>query len=427
MNTGRSLGLILLFLALFVLFYFAGDYMLAATLKDMRAEGLIPGTEETWRARAGLLKTVPGVIGIVLSIVWGVLADKIGRPRLVFLLGMVMGLGFVAIGASSSYLLLFLAMTIMAIAKIGIGPVVYAMVSDVTPPEKRGVGFAAYYAATVLGFIVGLVMGGILFYWRTAYYLTGILVIGFAVPLYLLTRTVTIGFSEQEPAGASAYSFRGALRAAMNRTVLLMMAQILPWTIPWGFITVFAVDYIMTRWGLSKELASLILAVSALSIAVGHVVGGKWADKLVSKGDILGRVRVSVIGIIVGYMAMIGMLAYPYPYGSTRILDLIPPTLLALVGLMFTTFAYPNISSVISECVRPEYRGTVFAFYNILNTLGWAIGPTLYGALVATLMSIGVAEKEALMYAAIALTSLWLASLTVWILLKNTYPRDRIS
>lgn len=426
MSRSIDLRLILVFLALFVLFYFAGDYMLAATINDMHREGVIPGDEKTWRARAGLLKTLPGAVGISLSIVWGILADRIGRPRLVFMLGLVMGLSYALIGSAGSYLVLLLVMTLLSIAKIGIGPVVYAMVSDVTPPEKRGIGYAAYYAASVIGFIVGLVFGGILFYWRTAFHLVGLLVVLFAVPLYLLTRGITIGYAE-DTVGRVEYTLRGALRAGMSKTVLLVMLQILPWTIPWGFITLFAVDYIMTRWGLSKELASGILALAAVSIAVGHIVGGKWADKLVSGGDALGRIGVSIIGIIVGYLAMIGMLVYPYPYGSTRLTDLLPPTLLALVGLMFTTFAYPNISSVISECVRPEYRGTVFAFYNILNTLGWAIGPTLYGALVAALMDAGLAEKTALMYAAVTLTSLWLVSLATWVIMRRTYPRDKIA
>jgi len=120
------------------------------------------------------------------------------------------------------------------------------------------------------------------------------------------------------------------------------------------------------------------------------------------------------------------MFIYPYPYGSTSLSALLPPVILALTGLLFTTFAYPNISSVISDCVRPEYRGTVFSIYNILNTAGWATGPALYGILVKYFMN-SYPERTAIMYAAVGLESLWLISLAIWLLVAKTYPRDRIS
>ncbi|ADI31681.1 MFS transporter [Staphylothermus hellenicus] len=416
---------ILLTLALLVLSYFAGDYMLAAVIDPMYREGIIPGTAATWRTYAGLLKTIPGFVGLALTIVWGVLADKIGRPRLLFILGITMGVSLALVGFAMNYIYLLLVLTIFGIAKIGIGPVIYAFIPDIMPPEKRGLGYAAYYAPSVLGFVVGMIIGGILFYWRTAYLLVGLMILVFAVPLYLLSRGIRIGFAEKKTIEKK-YRFMDALRATMNKTITLMMIQIIPWSIPWGFVTLFAVDYIMKRWGLSKPVASGILAIAALSIATGHVLGGKLADNLVRKGDINGRVKISVVGIAIGYLAMLGMFIYPYPYGSTAIADLLPPVILALAGLMFTTFAYPNISSVISDCTYPEYRGTVFSLYNILNTSGWAIGPVIYGLITGYYISTGLAEKTALMYSAVLIEALWLISLIIWIIIGKTYPRDRI-
>ncbi|ABN69376.1 major facilitator superfamily MFS_1 [Staphylothermus marinus F1] len=416
---------ILITLALLVLSYFAGDYMLAAVIDPMHQEGIIPGTEATWRTYAGLLKTIPGLVGLALTIMWGVLADKIGRPRLLFILGITMGLSLALVSFAMNYIYLLLILTIFGIAKIGIGPVIYAFIPDIMPPEKRGLGYAAYYAPSVLGFVVGMIIGGILFYWRTAYLLVGLMILVFAIPLYLLSRGIRIGFAEEKIIEKK-YRFIDALRAALNKTITLMMIQIIPWAIPWGFITLFGVDYIKIRWGLPGPIASGILAIAALSIATGHILGGKLADNLVKKGNVNGRVKISVIGIVIGYLAMLGMFIYPYPYGSTAITDLLPPIILALTGLMFTTFAYPNISSIISDCAYPEYRGTVFSLYNILNTSGWAIGPVLYGLIAGYYISIGIPEKTALMYSAVLIEALWLISLIIWIIVGKTYPRDRI-
>ncbi len=420
---GRT-NAILVALAILVLLYFAGYYMPAAVLTPMRKEGLIPGTKQTWRFYASLLRSIPGYVGLALTFVWGVLADKIGRPRLLFVLGLVMGSSLVLVGLAHSYLYLLLVLTIFGIAQAGTSPVIYAFIPDITPPERRGVGYAAYYAASVLGFASGMVIGGILLYWRTAFIGVGLALILVAIPLYMLSRGIRIGYAEQ--ATPTTYSLRGALRAIRNRTVLLMMGQIVPWAIPWGFITYYAVTYLQTRWGIPRGLASGILALAALSIALGHVIGGKLADNLVRKGDVNGRVKVSVIGISIGFLAMLGMLAYPYPYGSTSIHALLPPVILALTGLIFTTFPYPNINSVISDCVRPEYRGTVFSLYNILNGTGWATGPLLYGILSEYFMR-SYPERTAVMYAAVSIESLWIISLVIWLLVAKTYPRDRIS
>ncbi len=425
MSSVIRLGPILLVLALLVLSYFAGNYMLAAVIKPMHQEGIIPGTNQTWREYAGLLKTIPGFVGIALTVIWGVLADKLGRPRLLFLLGLTMGFSLALVAYASNYIYLLLVLTVFGIANVGIGPVIYAFISDITPPEKRGMGYAAYYAPSVLGFVVGLIIGGILFYWRTAYLVVGVLVLVFSIPLYLLTRNIRIG--QAEGITGEKYRFMDALRAAMNKTILTIMIQIIPWTIPWGFITLFAVDYLMTRWGITKSIASGVLAIAALSIAFGHILGGNLADRYVKRGDLTGRAKVSIIGIIIGYLALLGMFIYPYPYGDTSLSALLPPVILAVGGLLFTTFAYPNISSVISDCVEPVYRGTVFSLYNILNLSGWAIGPILYGALTAYYMGSGVDERTAIMYGAVILESLWLISLASWIVIMKTYPKDRIS
>ncbi len=415
-------------LALLVLGYFSGDYMLAAVIKTMHEEGVIPGTEETWRVYASLLKTVPGLVGLALTFLWGVLADRWGRPRLILLLGVVMGATLSLVSTAYSYYYLLAVLIVFGIAKIGISPVIYAFIPDVLPPEKRGAGYAAYYAPSVLGFVLGVLLGGVLLYWRTAYLAVGLMVLAASIPLYLLSRGVRIGQAETVAAGRAAggYSLREALRAATNRTVAIIMLQIIPWTIPWGFITLYAVDYLTTRWGISTATASAFLAVAALAIAAGHVVGGKLGDRLVSRGDVNGRVKVSILGIAVGYAAMAGMLAYPYPYGAEGLEPLLGPLLLAVAGLLFSTFAYPNLSSIMSDCVEPEYRGTVFSLYNILNTAGWAVGPIVYSWLVKVMMSSGTPERTALLHAALIVEALWLVSLAAWVAMLKTYPHDRI-
>jgi predicted MFS family arabinose efflux permease len=180
-------------------------------------------------------------------------------------------------------------------------------------------------------------------------------------------------------------------------------------------------------WGLSKATASLILTLASISIIIGHITGGALADRRVRAGDQLGRVKVSIIGVGVGLAVMLSFVLYPYPYGVETFTALLPPALLALAGMLFTTLAYPNISSVLSEVVEREYRATVFSVFNVLNTLGWGVGPTLYGWLKESLVEHwGLGIPDASRYSIANVILAWLIPLAIWVSMLKIYPRSRV-
>jgi MFS family permease len=95
--------------------------------------------------------------------------------------------------------------------------------------------------------------------------------------------------------------------------------------------------------------------------------------------------------------------------------------------MLFTTLAYPNISSVLSEVVEREYRATVFSVFNILNTLGWGVGPTLYGWLKEYLVEHwGLGIPGASKYSIATVLLAWLIPLAIWVSMLKIYPRSRV-
>jgi MFS family permease len=413
-------------LALFVLFYFMGYYMLNPILKTLHEEGLIPGkTEVEWRFNAGLIATILQGTGLVLSFVWGILADKIGRRQILFLLGITMGIGLLLVSTARSYTELLLYFVLFGLGYVGVGPVIYAFISDALPSQSRGKGYAAYYVSSVLAMILGLIVAGVLLQWRTAYLVSGLATFIFAVILFISSRGITIGYSEKKAEEVKKYSLREALPSLKKKTVLLILLMIIPWTIPWGMLSIWSIDYISTKWGVPTGTASLIIAAATASIALGHIIGGTLSDRLVSRGDTSGRAKISIIGVAVGYIAMLLMLIYPYPYGDTSISALFLPALLAVGGMMFTTFAYPNINSVLSDVIIPEHRGTIFAFYSVLNNLGWTLGPTVYTLLLSAFANT-MGQIQAMTSAAVLIVSLWLIALLCWIGIYRSYPKEKL-
>ena len=452
MNKGRS-SLIILSLALLVLFYFSASYLLAFIVDVLKNSTIIPGSESYEKEYyISLLKTVPQIVGIALSVLWGILADKIGRRKMLAAMIVVMTTGLLLIYVSQNYSMLLASFTIFGVGHTGIAPIVYAFIADVMPPDKRGAGYAAYYAASVLGFIGAYVFYAAISTWQLAYASLGLLVLAMGLGLLVLSSGVRIGGAEKVP--VVEFRLREAVQSFRKPTVIAVLFMIVFWTIPWGMLTTFAVDYMMVKWGVSKTSASLVLLVSVISIAMGHILGGILGDKAVKKMGPNGRVLVSITGIVVGIPVMLSMLMYPYPCGADSLGSLIGPLLLAAAGMLFTTLAYPSITVILSDVVRAEHRGTVFSVYNILNTLGWALGPLLYPVLAYMYMPPDIrgsdlprrildydaaskryinscvsgfdAVKNAYMYSAATIVLLWIISLIVWILIRRTYERDRI-
>jgi len=402
-------------LALFVISYMMGYYMLNPILKTLRLEGLIIGaTEAEWRFYAGLIATVLQGVGLATTLLTGVLADRWGRRPVILVLSVIMGLGLLLVSTAGDYWQLLSFFALYGAGYVGMGPAMYAFISDIFPSERRGLGYAVYYSSSVLAMILGIVTAGALLSWRSAYAAVGLA----TVILGILLVTLSKESGARAPATSAEYSLRKALPSLSNPAVATVLLMITPWTIPWGMLSVFSIDYISTKWGLPTATASLIIALATLSIAVGHIVGGLLSDRIAGREGLAGRTKVSVLGVAVGYAAMSLMILYPYPRGDASLQSLLPPALLALAGMMFTTFAYPNVNTVLSEVVAPEYRGTVFAVYNVLNNLGWTLGPLFYTSLLLAFSS-SMTLYDAMTSAAFATVSLWLLALAAWVYLRK--------
>lgn len=417
----RSLALI----AILVLAYFTANYMLAAVIDIMWREGVIPGTEETWRAYGGLLRTVPMIAGIILTVPFGMLADKLGRVRVLLLVGVLMGISLLLISASPNYYILLAGFSIFGIAMMGSHPAIMGLIADITREARRGLGYAIYYMSTVIGYPLGLAIG-ITLYWRIGYSALGALTLLLALIIYaVLSKAPGKG---AVPEGKKAYRARAALRSALVASSIILVIMALFWGMPWGAVTTYAVDYLVSAWGISKGSATIILTVSSLSIILGHLLGGILGDRGVKRGDYLARVKVSLIGVAIGTVVMLVFVLYPYPYGNENIGELIKPIALAGFGMLFTTFAYPNLTSVLSEVVREEHRSTVFSVYNVTNNIGWGLGPFIYGILIPIYRgSLGIDEISAMRYSITTVVAMWVITLGLWLALYRTYPKDRVA
>ncbi|MGD8190413.1 MDR family MFS transporter [Brevibacillus ginsengisoli] len=120
-------------------------------------------TESFGKEVAGLILTIPPLVGVFSSLIGGRMADRIGR-RPTMLLGVAIEVAMFALfSASSSPWVEFIAFTGLSIGGSIYWPASSAMVADLTTEEDRREVFATFYTAMNVGVVVGPIIGSFFF------------------------------------------------------------------------------------------------------------------------------------------------------------------------------------------------------------------------------------------------------------------------
>ncbi|USG65490.1 MFS transporter [Brevibacillus ruminantium] len=112
---------------------------------------------------AGLLLTVPPLLGIFSNLAGGYLADRIGRKKTMLISISTSSVMFGLFAFSPSPWIDYLAFIGIGMAGSMFWPASSAMVADLTTEEDRRVVFATFYTAMNIGVVLGPVLGSIFF------------------------------------------------------------------------------------------------------------------------------------------------------------------------------------------------------------------------------------------------------------------------
>lgn len=288
------------------------DVMKPATLgfviPGMKGEYGLKGAEVAWLPLIALSGTTLG------SLLWGALADRIGR-RAAILLASVLFMGTSICGFMPSYAWNLFMCFLMGIAAGGMLPIVYALMAESIPARRRGwliVLHGGFGAAC--GYLVAAGLAAWLepqFTWRMLWFAglpTGLilLLLNYWIPespRYLLEHgrvddaeavmrrygielTVASDASIASPAAAQANAPTGGawslLRPPFLPHTITVLAYGLSWgLVNWGFLTFLPT--ILRDRGLSAVAANRLLFLSALIAVPGTVLVaylyGLWSSK----------------------------------------------------------------------------------------------------------------------------------------------------
>lgn len=113
---------------------------------------------------AGVLMTVPPLVGIIGSLLGGHLADRFGRRPIMLLGAFTQVVMFALFSMSISHWMDYLAYIGIGFGGSIYGPASFAMVADITLEKDRRRVFATFVTATNIGAVIGPALGSIFFF-----------------------------------------------------------------------------------------------------------------------------------------------------------------------------------------------------------------------------------------------------------------------
>ena len=333
-------------------------YSLGIFIKPMAAEF-------GWSRGAASLGALAGTAAAALAAIpTGRLVDRIGSKRVALASLTLLALGFLGLGALTTGLGSFLALTVgLSLVTSGSGPVAFTRLVVAHFHRSRGLALGIVLAGTGFGAILipALLTPYVAVHgWRAGFYvLAGVIAVALPVLALLLTR-----FDD----GVRAHARDEVPLSALMREPafgVLVITFFLAATAILGTVVQFVP--MLSDWGLSPQAAGATTALIGVAAIAGRLIAGALIDRLPAYAVTAGMFAIAAIGLLT---LGLGGAAYG-PSGALVVglaigaeVDLIA----FLVGRHFPPTAYGKA------------YGTIYACFLV----GGALGPALSGYLKDT-------------------------------------------
>jgi MFS family permease len=300
-------------------------------------------------------------------------------------------------------------------------PVIFSIIGDVYVSEKRVIVSAAASSCIGGGTFIGQLFCGVLFQyysWRFPFVIFTSLGCCCLLCIHcLLKEPIRESSTHSSIDGKlviteTGFSYQDLYRSCCVPTIVLIIIQTIPGTIPWGILSTHLQDLLTIDFNISIYQATMLMGAFGIGGAVGGIASGLLGGFLYSWSRVYLPVFMGTT-CIGASLLLRGLLTRNINF-KTEINTIV--ALLVLSGAM-AAVSGTNIRTVIINVSSPRYRGSLIGFLNVLNCIGRGIGPSLTGMYMTTTSSSRAEAVTASLY-------LWVLSGFVLSLGGFTITRD---
>jgi len=333
-------------------------------------------------SQLGSLQTVLLIVLAVASLFSGYLAYRFSQPTIIASGVLFWSLAAMCSGLAPTFAVLFVCRGFVGVGEATYAPAAQAMISDSFPLQNRALTQAIFASGMLLGGAGGLALGGVMGEhrgWQHAFIFVGLLGLLPGLSAFYLNEPPKRPRSELVP-------FWNLLR--VPAFVAMTVAGICITFSTVSFVT-WGIDYARTYKDFSLKEAALSLSVIALlSLVLGALAGGYFADRL-QKRFVYGRILV-----------IAGAFLVAAPFLLTAIQSDEKWVVLAafFVASFFMSWYHGPTTAVLHDLTPQRAHATAIGLYMFVTQLLGALGPQLIGKISdASDLQVGLQAATAVM------------------------------
>jgi MFS family permease len=374
-------------------------------------------------SQLGPVLGISSLVSVFTQPLWGWMADRFSRRRLLIWITGVWGMWTLVIGLVNSFEQL---LVVRILSSLGLGvlwPAAFSLLSDLFERKGRGRAAGVMTAISFLGTLAAyMVLPAIAAMnpqaWRYGFYLMGI-VSALTGLLFIFINDPPRGAGEEEiqdvvsDETAARYAFRlgdlPALAKIPTWWVMLIQQTIdnIPLTVLYGWAFTW-----LDGLGLGSD-GFLVVVLLMIGTLLGHLFFGWLGDVLEVRFQRFGRVAMAQIGLAVSLPALTLFIAF----GDRGMVPLMLFGLLSGLGLssVDTGARWPITQAVLRPELRASGRAALDMVQGALGALAMALTGGIvdhFGGSITTMLLIMIPLPK-------------LLSVLAWILVFRTYPKDR--
>lgn len=325
-------------------------------------------------AETSLPLTAFVIVYMLASPVFGSLADRMSRPRLIAFGVMLWSLATAGAALATGFKTFFFARALVGVGEAAYATISPALLSDFYPADKRNRVLTIFYVAIPVGAALGFTLGGIVgqhYGWRAAFLVAGLPGILTSL-LVLRVKDPGRGAQDGGVSNAPAVTWPQALHdLRKNSEFMVTVAGYTLVTFAAGGMADWFPSYLSRDRGFTiAEAGSVVGTMTVVGGLGGTIIGGIVADRL------RGKTR--------------------HPYLATSALSIFPAAGFAALAMVVTDkqaiaacillaqfflwFYNGPVNTIIVNSVAPNLRARAFSISILaIHLLGDAISPPIIG------------------------------------------------
>lgn len=369
------------------IFLFADQNLMAPNLTVI-AEEFNWDSDEKDRYLGGYISIGFFSVGGIISMIVGYLADTVNR-KWVFVITVAIGelscaaTYFVATGTEKNFWTgLWLTRAITGFALGGALPIQFSLLGDLFSEDERGKAVAFTGIANALGTSFGQYFANFMEPdWRSPFLYVSLPTFVLLAVYLLTTEEPPRGGAEKmlqgrekDPDGDHKINWEKLKGLGKTTSAVLLIAQGIPGTLPWGTFGVYLNDYMKEDLGISTPVVANALLMFGLVSCFSAFYGGYLVDKYIEK-------KPKILPLIAGGTTLFIALPFVLIVKGDTMADWVYFALIIPSGFV-ASLAGPIIKGMLLHVTIPETRGTAFALQSLMDELGKGFGPFIISLII---------------------------------------------